>query len=374
MELEEQALRGEYTRETFLKTLELGQKLCKWGIPLALIITVIEAWVYKNTAFVLSRLLFIVPALAYYIFASLPCSKDKPKLALPLHLATITGALLMMLSLAFIKLNLNDIPPAYQIASVNGGLVVIIFIAYVFSAGVKKYVSYILTILVSLIFIYLYLDPTLTWRELTLFINPGVATLVIIILSIFDEQRSYQDFRYHKEIELHQLKLQHEIEERKVLEVKLQQQLKEDYLTGVYNRRVAFSLLDSYINDPQPFSLCYIDINNFKMVNDKYGHSQGDVLLIAFAEYLKVNIRKSDFLCRIGGDEFLVILPHCHPEEAQNIIERIRNSCIETTLVNDIRLDFSFGFYHYNLDKIINSYDLLEMADRNMYQRKATKY
>lgn len=373
MELDDRALLDEYIREESQKTLELGKKLCKWGLPVVLLIAILEIYIYHNITFVLCRLLFIVPAIAYYVFALSPYSKDKPQLVLPLHLATISGGLFMMSSLALIKLQLNDIHPAMQMASVTGGLVVIIFVAYVFAGGAVKYLRYILTLTLSLLLLFILLDGSLTWREISLFINPVVATLTLFVLSISDERRSYRDFKHRKEIELQQVKLQQELEERKTIELKLQQQLEEDYLTGAYNRRAAFSLLDNFLNVPQPFSICYIDIDDFKKVNDRYGHSQGDMLLIAFSEYLKENIRKSDFLCRIGGDEFLVILPNCPPTEAQNIIERVHSNFFRLHTLNNIKLNFSYGFCHYNNEKVSNSYELLELADRNMYDCKAAK-
>jgi len=374
MELGERSLLQEYNQEKSVKTLALGRKLCTWGLPLALIITFVEAWTYKNPAFIFSRFLFIVPASIYLVIIRKPWSKEKSNIILPLHAATIAGGLLMMLSLSHLKLNLVGYNPAFQVASVTGGLVTLIFVAYVFSAGAQKYVRYLLVSVLILLFFSTYLNESLTWKDMTLFINPVAAVMAVILLSIYDEERSYSNFKWRKEFEAQQERLRQEIEERKALEERLHKQLEEDYLTGVYNRRVAFNLLDRYITKPEPFSLCYIDIDNFKTVNDEFGHTQGDILLIAFADFLRENIRKSDFLCRIGGDEFLVILPGCHPNEARTLIERIRSSFVETKMVNNISLDFSYGFSHYDLQKIINSYELLEAADRNMYSNKAAKF
>lgn len=372
MEFEKQSLLREYALDNAAKTLELGYKLCKWGLPLAVIITVVETWTYRNPGFLLSRLLFIIPAFAYIVLILSPL-KHRTRLAMYFHLVTITGGLLMMALLSVLKLNQTGIHPAFKMASATGGLVVIIFVAYYFSGGTKKYVRYILALTIGLLLLYVSRLPGLAWSELTMFINPLVAALSIIVLSVHDERDSYQDFKYRKVIELQKLKLQQEIEERKILEQRLQKQLEEDYLTGAYNRRAAFSLLDGYINSNQPFSLCYIDIDNFKTYNDSYGHSIGDLLLVAFAEYLKESIRKTDSLCRIGGDEFLVILPGCQPVEAKSIIDRIHHKTLDNSLVNDIRLDFSYGFSHYYQGSVNNPYQLMELADRNMYDYKTEK-
>jgi len=80
MELGDRSLLKEFIEEISMKTMELGRKLCIWGLPLALIITILEALTYKHLAFLFCRLLFIVPAIAYLIFIRGSWSKEKTNL------------------------------------------------------------------------------------------------------------------------------------------------------------------------------------------------------------------------------------------------------------------------------------------------------
>ncbi len=106
---------------------------------------------------------------------------------------------------------------------------------------------------------------------------------------------------------------------------KLSQQAMEDELTGLPNRRYAMAMLERQLLEwsryEKPFSVLLIDADRFKGVNDTYGHEFGDKVLLWIANFLRDNTRKSDMVCRIGGDEFLVICPHTARSEA-NLLGR----------------------------------------------------
>ena len=101
-----------------------------------------------------------------------------------------------------------------------------------------------------------------------------------------------------------------------------------DNLTGLNNRHgfePAFQLaLRSSIREKEPLSLALIDIDNFKMINDQYGHLIGDQVLIIFARVLKESLRDSDLLCRWGGEEFMILLPKCNSNAAALLADKIR--------------------------------------------------
>ena len=95
-----------------------------------------------------------------------------------------------------------------------------------------------------------------------------------------------------------------------------------DYLTGVYNRREADYLLKNKIHNKTPgrsFLGILIDIDNFKEINDRYGHLTGDKVLEISAELIKNSLRKDDFVARYGGDEFLVLLNIKDPSDLKNL-------------------------------------------------------
>ncbi len=103
----------------------------------------------------------------------------------------------------------------------------------------------------------------------------------------------------------------------------LTQQASHDSLTGLLNRREFESLLESLLSDERsaskPHALCYLDLDRFKIVNDRGGHPAGDELLRQLAQLLQEGIRKSDTLARIGGDEFVVLMRDCSLERAEQI-------------------------------------------------------
>lgn len=149
-----------------------------------------------------------------------------------------------------------------------------------------------------------------------------------------------------------------------------------DHLTGLYNRRrfeeaalLEISRADRYAN---PFSVVMIDINDFKPINDTYGHRMGDEVLRKIGELLKAHIRESDLAARIGGDEFVLLLPHTDPIGAQQAIEKLRG-ILEKTVFGEpahaIRVTASFGAATFP-DNGDSLGQLMEYADHQMYQDK----
>src|SRR6201997_577778 len=100
-----------------------------------------------------------------------------------------------------------------------------------------------------------------------------------------------------------------------------------DPLTGLFNRRYIEQRLEDEIARSQrhgrPLSVILFDLDEFKQVNDTYGHGAGDALLRAFADKLSRATRGSDASSRYGGDEFLVVLPECKPENVQHVLKRL---------------------------------------------------
>lgn len=107
-----------------------------------------------------------------------------------------------------------------------------------------------------------------------------------------------------------------------------------DPLTRVWNRRGAAALLRSSIRKAQErdtdISLCLLDVDNFKAVNDSFGHQAGDQVLRKLAAMLVSSVRNDDIVCRYGGDEFLLILPDTSAEDASRIAERARRTVAES--------------------------------------------
>jgi diguanylate cyclase (GGDEF)-like protein len=159
-------------------------------------------------------------------------------------------------------------------------------------------------------------------------------------------------------------------------EAQVQRLADRDGLTGLYNRRRMLELLDSAITEAtqlwQCVGLLFIDLNGFKGVNDEYGHAAGDKILIATAMRIAARVRTGDFVCRYGGDEFVVILP-CVPNTAA--VTRVADTIRERVALpywiqgNEQHLTAAIGESMYPHDGS-SAEELLHHADQAMYRLK----
>ncbi len=153
--------------------------------------------------------------------------------------------------------------------------------------------------------------------------------------------------------------------------------LRKDPLTGLLTRHNLDVIIEKQKDiisvTGGKMSILFIDIDNFKKVNDIYGHLAGDKVLKEVAEIILSNIRKSDYAFRYGGEEFLVILPYTSKEEAYKIAEKIRKEIYETPIIYDnyqIHITVSIGVSEFDLKKSIK--ENLEIADKKLYHAKKT--
>jgi len=149
-----------------------------------------------------------------------------------------------------------------------------------------------------------------------------------------------------------------------------------DPLTGVYNRWPLEDLCKREINraerDHSPFSIVVIDIDGLWEINDTHGHSKGDKVLQELAAVLKSICRKGDYVFRLGGDEFLLLLPNIGEETALKVVDRIKMSCRKEGSLLEVSCGIaSWQDGSLNHDSIIN--DLIEEADASMYKEKKAK-
>jgi len=143
-----------------------------------------------------------------------------------------------------------------------------------------------------------------------------------------------------------------------------------DYLTGLYNRDYLEEEIKRLDNKRSlPLSVIIGDVNGLKLINDTFGHHQGDQLLKNIAEILDSTSRHTDILGRWGGDEFLIVLPHTTKQDAKSLIHRIKNN-LKVKDYEGIPLSISFG----KATKIKESEDIKDIineADRLMYNNKS---
>lgn len=148
----------------------------------------------------------------------------------------------------------------------------------------------------------------------------------------------------------------------------LQQLVITDPLTGVYNRRYLFERLTTEVARAKryalPFSVIMLDLDGFKVYNDKHGHLAGDVLLQNIAKTIRGALRQEDVVVRYGGDEFAIILTGADAPSAQVTAERLRNA------VKSTGMSISLGAVTYPQDAV-NAEELLKRADYYLLAAKA---
>ena len=144
-----------------------------------------------------------------------------------------------------------------------------------------------------------------------------------------------------------------------------------DPLTGLYNRRFAMQRLSSEVARSErrghPLTVLTLDLNDFKQINDMHGHPAGDQVLQEFAAHLNRVIRGSDLAVRLGGDEFLVLLPECTLEQLELVLERLGSLQVDWQ-GHKISVTFSAGWRQYAMGD--RPEELLAQADRALYARK----
>ncbi len=142
-----------------------------------------------------------------------------------------------------------------------------------------------------------------------------------------------------------------------------------DSLTGLTNRRGLQLIIADWERHHQPFSVLALDIDHFKQVNDRYGHSAGDLVLQHLAQQMRRHSRESDVLCRQGGEEFLMLLPNTPLSQAVQVAERLRAAMAYTESPNGIPVTVSLGVTHWPRDGETVAQALKE-ADQALYRAK----
>lgn len=162
----------------------------------------------------------------------------------------------------------------------------------------------------------------------------------------------------------------------------MQRRLQTDYLTGLPNRYALQQYLQASIENYReqeqatPFALLFIDLNDFKLINDRFGHDVGDQALIEFALRMRMNIRQNDFVARLAGDEFIIVINDVRStKDLEPIKTNIRSALSEPLKSfnsSALQLGGAIGVAHFP-DDADNVSDLLIIADHRMYQEKAAE-
>lgn len=151
-----------------------------------------------------------------------------------------------------------------------------------------------------------------------------------------------------------------------------------DALTGLYNRawcnQVMTAQLAQCVQVGQAVSLAMLDVDHFKQVNDRHGHPAGDVVLKSVADLLRGRFRGTDALARYGGEEFMVLMPATGVQQAQEVLEQVRQALQDLPIALDsgetLRCTISIGVAQHQPGQTLN--ELISLADQMLYRAKQT--
>jgi diguanylate cyclase (GGDEF)-like protein/PAS domain S-box-containing protein len=174
----------------------------------------------------------------------------------------------------------------------------------------------------------------------------------------------------------HYAAIERDVSDQKTLEIKLDELAKKDELTGLLNRRAFEQMINQeflrYLRTHNKFSVLLIDIDNFKSINDKFGHSAGDQALINLAHLFELLFRSYDHAVRLGGDEFCIVLPDSSQVKALIGAERLRHMVEKNPLAIDddeITMTISIGVAEAQ-ETDLDFHEVLERADKALYKAK----
>lgn len=152
-------------------------------------------------------------------------------------------------------------------------------------------------------------------------------------------------------------------------EVELSDEVYHDELTGLYNRSYAQNILNDLIDKQKMFSLCFVDLDGLKIINDKLGHSIGDKYILEISQQLLQLMNDQRHVFRIGGDEFLLILEDLSVLESESLLNDINYQLANKHKAYDMSVSYGVVYSNNNMSKD----DLIAAADERMYQHKKMK-
>ena len=146
-----------------------------------------------------------------------------------------------------------------------------------------------------------------------------------------------------------------------------------DSLTGLYNRRAFYQVVAQEVarskRSHSTYTIAYIDVDNFKGVNDTYGHLGGDEVLMTIADVLKSNLRETDAVARMGGDEFVLLLPDTGADHGHTAVTKLFERLNESMRLKRLPVTFSIGVVTFK-DNPCPVDDMIKKADSLMYEIK----
>lgn len=192
-------------------------------------------------------------------------------------------------------------------------------------------------------------------------------------------QKGAQDYLVKQKVDAEVISrvIRYAIERQKLLD-ELHSLALTDDLTGLYNRRGFFTLAEYHLKLAERmhkyFYLIFSDIDDMKKINDVFGHLQGDLVLKKVADILRYSFRDSDIIARIGGDEFVVLIPDSGDYSAERTIHRLQENINKYNKKEKKSLSLSMGIANFHPKLKFSLQDLLDKADKHLYEEKKKRY
>jgi len=266
-------------------------------------------------------------------------------------------AFLFLFTFVYVPLSYFTTPGTYS--AMPYLLILVVFILSIISSHKYEYLFPLAVIVESIILFRMelrYPDVFNTYtddayRIMDLSINFAVVTIAIVLTIILIMRR----FRLYND-ELYEVSVR-------------------DALTGLYNKGYFEDFIDLEYNRSTRsgyiFSMVFIDIDNFKSINDKYGHRKGDEVLKGISKIISENMRSYDVTCRYGGDEFIIVFPNTSLEDARKYIDRMEASFKAfLSPYSDLKVAVSYGMSDSS-EKSLE--EIIEFADSQLYNKKRDK-
>lgn len=378
-----------YIEERAAKTLLMGRLFSIIAIAAAVGIAFEDTVLWRTDGFVAWGLGLIPSAL--FLVLSLTLFRTSRSFVIPLHVLSLFGVMVMTCGYTYTTYLSTE---SETLLGASSPLVLVtgLFLLFAFASGARRYFASIVLPPLVLLTIGLLIHGRIPAAALAYLTSGWIVAAAGIAASLAQDRvfqneyvmRSLAAIRkeeLEREIErareLNE-RLQREIEDRKTIEEELERRAAMDELTDVYNRRAGMEILTQSLylaeRNKQPLSVCFVDVDDLKVVNDNYGHAEGDRLLQHVITILKKHLRKSDYVTRIGGDEFVMVLPNCTRPSAEYIIARIGDEFDpELDSSTPYRAGISMGVAEYAGDRKVDPEQLVKEADEDMYRVKQAK-
>ncbi len=163
-----------------------------------------------------------------------------------------------------------------------------------------------------------------------------------------------------------------DVTDQKEWESSIEYAANSDPLTGLFNRRYCMEILEGYVRDKEDFSVCFADLDKLKYVNDNFGHACGDEYILTTTSVLRDHFRKEDIICRIGGDEFVILMQGCSSKYMEMRMKQVRSRLAQLALKGEhnFSMSISYGIYASNENEGLSADEILEKSDERMYAFK----